>query len=185
MIKLIFIFFITLILSNYSFASTKEKILENLKKINNLSFNFKQTIAGKDEQGDCVIQYPRKIYCSYKYKNNKILVSNGKSLVIRSDKNNQYYRYSLESTPLKLILDKDLLLMKIKELDGKNINEKYYNFSLKDQNNIINIYFDNKNYNLIGWQTEDIYQNLSITFIYNLKINEKINNKLFNLPEMY
>ena len=60
--------------------------------------------------------------------------------------------------------------MKIKELDGKNINEKYYNFSLKDQNNTINIYFDNKNYNLIGWQTEDIYQNLSVTFIHDLKI---------------
>ena len=73
----------------------------------------------------------------------------------------------------------------INKIKGKNINEKYYNFSLKDQNNTINIYFDNKNYNLIGWQTEDIYQNLSVTFIYDLKINEKINNKLFNLPEMY
>ena len=32
-------------------------------------------------------------------------------------------------------------------------------------NNEINIFFDYDTYNLIGWQTIDIYQNLSITFL--------------------
>ena len=37
------------------------------------------------------------------------------------------------------------------------------------------IFFDYKTLNLIGWQTKDIYQNLVITFIYNVKKNlEKI-----------
>ena len=40
-----------------------------------------------------------------------------------------------------------------------------------------------KNLNLIGWQTEDIYQNLSVTFISDIKINQKINNKIFILPK--
>ena len=31
-----------------------------------------------------------------------------------------------------------------------------------------------KDLNLIGWQTEDIYQNLSITFISSVKKNQKI-----------
>ena len=39
-----------------------------------------------------------------------------------------------------------------------------------------------KTLNLIGWQTEDIYQNLTITFISSIKINQKINQKLFILP---
>ena len=185
MTRLIFIVFITFILNNYSYASTKEKILEKFEKIDNLSFSFKQTIDGKDQRGDCIIKYPKKIYCLYKYRFKKILVSNGKSLVIKSEKNKQYYRYSLKSTPFNLLLDKNLLIKKIKELEGKKINEKYYNFLIKSENNTISIFFDVKNYNLIGWQTEDIYQNLTVTFIYDLILNEKVSEKLFKLPEMY
>ena len=183
--KIIFYFFISLFLFNHSHASIKEKILLNFKKINNLSFNFKQTIDGKDEIGNCTIKYPKKIYCSYKLKNKKILVSNGKSVVIKSDKNNQYYRYFLKNTPLNIILDKDLIIEKMKKVELKNINEKYYNFSIINGDNIIDIYFDSKNYNLIGWKTEDIYQNLVVTFIYDIKINKKINDKIFKLPKMY
>ena len=109
MIKIIIIFFI-LIFANISNASTKKNIINNFKKINNLSFNFIQTIDGKDEKGDCIINYPKKIYCSYKFKYKKVLVSNGKSLVIKSNKNNQYYRYKLKSTLLNIILDKDYLI---------------------------------------------------------------------------
>jgi len=37
--------------------------------------------------------------------------------------------------------------------------------------------------NLIGWQTEDIYQNLSITFISSVKKNQEIDSKIFKLPK--
>jgi len=37
--------------------------------------------------------------------------------------------------------------------------------------------------NLIGWQTEDIYQNLTITFISSLKINQEIDDNIFILPQ--
>ena len=53
-----------------------------------MSFSFNQTVNGKTDRGSCKIQYPKKIYCSYKLRNNKILVSNGKSLVIKNNKNN-------------------------------------------------------------------------------------------------
>ena len=46
----------------------------------------------------------------------------------------------------------------------------------------ISIFFDNQTFNLIGWQTKDIYQNLSITFISSVKTNEVINKKFFKLP---
>ena len=55
---------------------------------------------------------------------------------------------------------------------------------MKKNNNNINIFFDKKDSNLIGWQTEDIYQNLTITFISNIKINQKIDKKIFKLPQM-
>ncbi len=183
MIKYILIFFLSFFFYNSTAASTKEKIIENFKKINNLSFNFNQTIDGEDERGNCIIKYPKKIYCNYK--NNKLLISNGKSLAIINNRSKQYYRYSLENTPLNIILDKKLLINKIKDLPGKKINEKYFNFEIKNKQNIINIYFSNKNYDLIGWQTEDIFQNLAVTFIYDIKINQKINEKIFKLPKMF
>ena len=183
--KIFFILIFFIFFSNNSFSSVKEKIIANFNKIENLNFNFKQTINGKDETGNCTINYPGKIYCKYKLNSQKIMVSNGNSLVIKNSKNKQYYRYPLENTPLVLLLDKEFLINKIKNLKGENINNKYFVFSIIDSRNIINVYFDNKNYNLVGWQTEDIYQNLVITFISDLKINSKIDNKIFNLPKMF
>ena len=141
-----------------------------------------QTINGKTERGSCKIQYPKKIYCSYKLKHNKVLVSNGKSLVIKSDHINQYYYYPLKSTPFELLLDKNFILNHIKKSKLKVANEKYYYFTINKNNYEINVFFNNNNYKLMGWQTEDIYQNLIITFIYDLKINSNINKKLFTLP---
>jgi outer membrane lipoprotein-sorting protein len=65
-----------------------------------------------------------------------------------------------------------------------DVNDKYLNFTLVKNNNKINIFFDNQTLNLIGWQTEDIYQNLVITFIYRVKLNQKIDQNIFKLPKM-
>ena len=165
-------------------ASLKEEIISNLEKINNLTFNFKQTIDEKTEDGNCIIEYPKKIFCSYNNLNKKIMVSNGKSLVIKNKNINQYYIYSLERTPLELILDKNYLINQIKNLNGRIIDNKYFNFTISNNNNKINIFFDNQTLNLIGWQTEDIYQNLVITFISKIKVNQKIDKNVFKLPQM-
>ena len=84
---------------------------------------------------------------------------------------------------LKYILDKEYLITKIKILEPRNIDNKYLNFQIFENNNEINIFFDKKNLNLIGWQTEDIYQNLSITFISSVRINQKIDKEKFKLPK--
>ena len=182
MIKKIIFFFFLINFFNYSHASVENKIINNFKKINNISFNFKQIIDEKTEEGNCIIQYPKKIYCKYN-KNKKIMVSNGKSLVIKNLSNNQYYRYPLKKTPFELILDKNFLIKKIKNLKSRTIDEKYINFTIMENNNEINIFFDKENLNLIGWQTEDIYQNLTITFISSVKRNQKINDRIFILPK--
>ena len=165
-------------------ASLKEKIILNLENTNNLSFNFEQTINNKKEKGNCIIEYPKKIYCLYNNFNKKIMVSNGKSLVIKNQTNNQYYFYVLKKTPLELILDKNYLISQIKDLEGRIIENKYLNFTLINNNNKINIFFNTQTLNLIGWQTEDIYQNLVITFISQIKLNQKIDKNIFKLPEM-
>ena len=81
------------------------------------------------------------------------------------------------------MLDKNYLIKKINVIKSRNIDNKYLNFELLENNNKINIFFDKETFNLIGWQTEDIYQNLVITFISSIKINEKINDNIFVLPK--
>ena len=182
--KIILFIFILINFYSNTRASIKEDIISNFEKIQNISFSFKQTINEKTEEGTCIIQYPKKIFCEYDNLKKKIIVSNGKSLVIKNRSNNQYFRYPLESTPLILILDKSTLIKKMVEIEGKLVDDKYFKFSLNNNNNKINIFFHKKSLNISGWQTEDLYQNLVITFIYNIKKNSKIDEKLFILPEV-
>ena len=61
------IFFIIYVLNlNDLEASTKNNIIKNFSEIKNLSFNFKQNINEKTQEGNCLIEYPKKIYCEYK-----------------------------------------------------------------------------------------------------------------------
>ena len=173
---LILIFFT--LLSNTQ-ASNKEKIIENLQKTVSLNFQFEQNINGKIENGNCTIQYPKKIYCKYQ-KKNKILVSNGKSLVIKTKVS--FYRYPLNKTPLNLILDKNFLIKKIANLKEKKLDKNYINFEIIENNNEINIFFNNKTFNLVGWQTKDIYQNINVTYLSLIQVNQQIDKNLFKLP---
>ena len=181
MFKFLVIFFI---LSFYSptYSSVKEKIISQMYLTNNLSFNFIQTINNKNENGKCIIEYPKKIWCEYDNSNKKIIVSNGKSLVIKNRYSGSYYIYPLRKTPLELLLDKEYLISKMNTLEPREIDSKYLSFKILENNIEINMFFDKKSLSLIGWQTEDIYQNLVVTFISSVKINKKINNKIFILP---
>jgi outer membrane lipoprotein-sorting protein len=176
---------ILLILNFYTplFSSSKEKVISQMKLINILSFDFIQTIDDKRESGFCIIEYPKKIYCKYSGSDEKIVVSNGRSLVIKIKKKEKYYIYPLKKTPLELLLDKKYLISKIKNLEPTIIDDKFLAFKIFENNNEINIFFDKQDYSLIGWQTEDIYQNLTITFISSLKINQKIDGNIFILPK--
>ena len=175
-----FLLIFLLILNSYSNAEIKDKIIQNLENTNNLDFNFEQNINGKIENGNCTIQYPKKIFCEYARSNNKILVSNGKSLVIKTI--TSYYRYPLDKTPLNLILDKDYLIKKIDELEERIIDNNLINYKILEQDNEINIFFDNKTFDLIGWQNTDIYQNFNITFISSIRKNRVLAKNLFVLP---
>jgi len=179
MFKYFFFIFIYLFFFSNSQADNKDKIIENLESTKNLSFNFEQNINGKIENGNCIIQYPKKIYCEY-IKNNKILVSNGKSLVIKTK--TSFYRYPLNKTPLNLILDKNFLIEKIRNLKEKKLNKDYINFEIVENDAEINVFFDDKSYNLVGWQTKDIYQNINVTYLSSIQKNQKIDQNLFNQP---
>ena len=178
MLRIVFlILFISL--SNEVSANNKDQIINKLKDTLNLNFDFEQNINGKIEFGSCTIQYPKKMFCAYN-KKNKVIVSNGKSLVIKST--SSYYRYPLDKTPLNFILDKNFLLKKISELNEENINNSLIKFTIKEDNQSIEIFFDINNYNLIGWQTKDVYQNTAVTLLYSVKSNQIVDEKIFKTP---
>ena len=172
--------FFFLIIASISKADIKDKLLQNLKDTKNLDFRFEQNINGKIENGHCTIEYPKKIFCKYARSNNKILVSNGKSLVIKT--RTSYYRYPLEKTALNFILDKNYLINKISNLKERMVDGNLINFTIFDKDKEINIFFDNQTYDLIGWQNTDIYQNFNITFLSSIRKNRVISQNLFILP---
>ena len=107
-------------------------------------------------------------------------MSNGNSLVIKTK--SSYYLYPLEKTSLNLILNKEYLVMKIKNLQERFIDDKFVNYQFTENDNEINIFFDKQNFNLIGWQTLDIYQNLSITYLNSIIKNKQVKKNQFKLP---
>ena len=173
---LIFLSFLT----TESIANNKENIINNLKNTNNIRFEFEQNINQKIEKGNCIVQYPKKIFCEYVGSNNKVLVSNGKSLVIKTK--TSYYRYPLEKTPLNYILDKNFLIKKIYNLKETVLDNSFISFIINENDNEINIFFEKTTSNLMGWQTKDIYQNVSITLLSLIKKNEIIDEDLFTIP---
>ncbi len=174
---LIFFLFVSTSISN---AEIKEKIIQNLKNTKNLDFKFEQNVNGKIENGNCTIEYQKKIFCEYARSNNKILVSNGKSLIIKT--RTSYYRYPLEKTALNLILDKNFLIDKIYDLEERIVDNSLINFTIKEGDNEINIFFDKQTYDLVGWQNTDIYQNFNITFLSSIRKNRVLSKNLFLIP---
>ena len=163
------------------FASSKQLIKNKLEETDNISFKFIQKVGGKIEQGECIISYPKKILCRYDDIYNKILVSNGKSLVINSKKIKNYLRYQLKDTPLNLILDKKFLIDKLDQVETIKENDETFSFKIAHNNNLLNIFFDKNNYEIKGWTTTDIYLNKVETKLSNVETNIMIDERIFRV----
>ena len=85
-------------------------------------------------------------------------------LVIKTNKS--HYIYPIKKTALNYILDKNYLLEKINIAELKNINDQFINFRIIQDDNEIDLFFNKNDHNLVGWQSLDIYQNVSVTYIF-------------------
>ena len=70
------------------------------------------------------------------------MVSNGRTLVIKSNK--QYYRYPIKSTPLEYLLDKKYLINKINSSKLSEVEDKYMFIQIIENNNNINVFLVKK-----------------------------------------
>ena len=75
------------------------------------------------------------------------------------------------------------MINKIKFSDLNEFEDKYIFIKIVENNSNINVFFSKKNYELVGWQIEDVYQNLAVTYIFDTSINKKIDEQLFRLPK--
>ena len=165
-------------------SSANQKIINHLENINSLKFKFTQRIDNNNtEKGECIILYPKKIFCQYYDIYNKILVSNGESLIINSDKIKNYYRYPIDKTPLNFILDKKFLISKMNKVEDDKNYPFYYVFNFEYEKNLIKVFFDKESLDLIGWETKDIYQNLIQTFLSDININIEVEEKTFSIQK--
>ena len=166
-----------------SIAAPIVEIKNKLNNTKNIYFKFIQKISNKIEKGECRISYPKKIYCKYDDVFEKVLVSNGRSLIINSKKIKDYLRYDIKDTPLNLILDKNFLIKKIDEVGEVKVNNDTFSFKINHKNSLVTIFFDNKNYDIKGWSTVDIYQNKVETILFNVQTNMMIDQSIFRIQK--
>ena len=157
---------------------TEPKIIKKISETTNFAFDFEQLISNKKETGNCIISFNNKMICKYD-ETGKLIVSNGKTLLIKNKNSNFANTYKTENTYFKYFLNKGFLISKI---EG-NIVEKEQNFllSINDQSNRLDIFFDKNNHLIKGWETIDLYGNKVRTNIVVKNINQELSDSIFNL----
>ena len=61
-------------------------------------------------------------------------------------------------------------------------DDNLINFTIVENDNEIDVFFDNETFNLVGWKTRDIYQNTNITYLSSIETNKEITKNLFKIP---
>ena len=174
-IFLILIFFLIFLQKQ---AFTEPKIIKKISETENFEFDFEQLINDKKETGNCIISFNNKMFCKYD-ETGKIIVSNGKTLLIKNKNSNFANTYKTENTYFKYFLNKEFLISKI---DGNVVeNKKSFLLSINDQSNKLNIFFDKNNYLIKGWETIDLYGNKVRSNIIVKNINQELSDNIFSL----
>ena len=178
--RLILIIFL-IFFSSKSFASIKDNLIKKMSNIDNFSFTFEQNINEQKEAGKCTISFNKKIFCKYDL-NNKILVSNGKNLFIKNSGTNFSSIYDLNQTYFVYILNKEYILLKLKDQNQgfEKIGGKIF-VRFNEGDFQITLFFDSKNYLLNGWITKDFYGNNIRTNIEIQKTNYEFSEDIFKI----
>ena len=170
-----------LFLCNQSNASEKIKIIENLRKINSLQFNFTQLSSDGQENGSCILIYPKKMRCIYDEQKKEIIVNDDYLYLINKEENKNY-NYSIKDTPLGVMLDKESLIEKLSNIEKFNIANNFVIAAVEiSSSESVDIYFEPKNFTILGWRIKN-YDKSTLEFMMkNIKINV-ISDEKFQIP---
>ena len=172
---------VLLFLCNQSNASEKIKIIENLRKINSLQFNFTQLSSDGQENGSCILIYPKKMRCIYDDQKKEIIVNDDYLYLINKEENKNY-NYSIKHTPLGVMLDKESLIEKLSNIEKFNITNNFIITTVEISSaESVDIYFEPKNFTILGWRIKN-YDKSTLEFMMkNIKINV-ISDEKFQIP---
>jgi outer membrane lipoprotein-sorting protein len=172
---------ILLFFCNQLNASEKIKIIENLRNINSLQFNFTQLSSDGQENGSCILIYPKKMRCIYDEQKKEIIVNDDYLYLINKEENKNY-NYSIKDTPLGVMLDKESLIEKLSNIEKFNVSNNsivaIVNISSTES---VNIYFDPKNSTILGWRIKNYDMSTLEFMMKNIKVNINSDEK-FQIP---
>ena len=162
-------------------ASEKNKMIENLKKINSLQFNFTQLSSDGQENGSCILIYPKKMRCIYDEQKKEIII-NDDYLYLIDKEGNKNYNYSIKDTPLGVMLDKKSLIEKLSNIEKFNISNNFI-IATVDINSTesIDIYFEPKNFTILGWRIKN-YDKSTLEFMMKNIIANVNSDEKFKIP---
>ena len=172
---------VLLLFCNRLNASEENKIIENLKKINSLQFNFTQLSSDGQENGSCILIYPKKMRCIYEDQKKEIIIKDDYLYLINKEENKNY-NYSIKDTPLGVMLDKESLIEKLSNIEKFNISNNFI-IATVDISSVesVDIYFEPKNFTILGWRIKN-YDKSTLEFMMkNIKINF-ISDEKFQIP---
>ena len=162
-------------------ASEKNKMIENLKKINSLQFNFTQLSSNGQENGSCILIYPKKMRCIYEDQKKEIIIKNDYLYLINKEENKNY-NYSIKDTPLGVMLDKENLIEKLSNIEKFNISNNFIIATVDiSSTESVDIYFELKNFIILGWRMKN-YDKSTLEFMMkNIMVNVNSDEK-FQIP---
>ena len=172
---------VLLLFCNQLSASEKNKIIENLKKINSLQFNFTQLSSDGQENGNCILIYPKKMRCIYEDQKKEIIIKNDYLYLINKEENKNY-NYSIKNTPLGVMLDKESLIEKLSNIKKFNISNNFIIVTVDiSSTESVDIYFELKNFIILGWRMKN-YDKSTLEFMMkNIMVNVNSDEK-FQIP---
>jgi outer membrane lipoprotein-sorting protein len=145
-------------------ASEKNKIIENLKKINSLQFNFTQLSSDGQENGNCILIYPKKMRCIYEDQKKEVIIKDDYLYLINKEENKNY-NYSIRDTPLGVMLDKETLIEKLSNIEKFNVTNNFIIATVDiSSTESIDIYFEPKNFTILGWRIKN-YEKSTLEFM--------------------
>jgi outer membrane lipoprotein-sorting protein len=162
-------------------ASEKKKIIENLQTINSLQFNFTQLSSNGQENGSCILIYPKKMRCIYDGQKKEILINDNYLYLINKEENKNY-NYSIKDTPLGVMLDKENLIEKLSNIEKFNISNNFIIATVDiSSTESIDIYFEPKNFTILGWRIKN-YDKSTLEFMMKNIIANVNSDEKFKIP---
>lgn len=183
----IIILFLIIFVYKSSFSNTNEqKILKYLQNFDSLKSDFIQVNNnGNVLSGKITILRPGKVRVEY----NEIpllIISDGKKIASINKELDSITFYRIKDIPLALLLFKNFSLKNVQILDYFDLeNQLQIRLKEKDKEDedFIDILFEKNTFTLKKWTVFKSKSNKTEVLLENVKLNDKINKKIFEIEE--